>query len=202
MEREQRKFLVGQVRAEREEGASPRIVGYAAVFNQNTDLGMWTESIAPGAFTDSLKRGDDVRALIDHHPDKIIGRTPKTLALREDDHGLHYTVNPPDTLIVRDLITNIDAGLITQSSFGFFIEGEELDRTGEKPHFTITRAKLFDVSPVTFPAYKGTDVQVARSLDEQTEELKERLARFGCPDLALHQRAIRQRAIELFRLLA
>lgn len=180
MERQVRRaFEGGQFQIEKREaeaGTNPIIVGYAAVFDQRTDLGFFTESIAPGAFTESLSRGDDVRALIDHDPSKIIGRTPKTLRLEEDSRGLRYEVTPPETAIARDLITNIAAGLITQSSFGFYIEEEVLNKTGDKPHFTITRARLFDVSPVTFPAYEGTSVSLQRDQEGAAEQLSKRIA--------------------------
>jgi uncharacterized protein len=177
--REYRNFS-HEIKSERAEGESiAKIVGYAAVFRQKTDLGFFTESIAPGAFKASLDRGDDVRALIDHDPSKIIGRSPKTLMLTEDDTGLKYEVTPPDTVLARDLVTNISAGLITQSSFGFYIEREEVDQSGDKPHFTILEARLFDVSPVTFPAYEGTSVSLARSQVDNAESLVVRLKKFS-----------------------
>ena len=49
----------------REEGEEKRIEGYFAVFNSNYQIAPdMSESIAPGAFSDTL--GDDIRALIDH----------------------------------------------------------------------------------------------------------------------------------------
>jgi hypothetical protein len=174
MKRETRHFNNFEVRAESVNGQT-KIGGYAAVFNQPTDLGLFTESIAPGAFSQSIQR-DDVACLVNHDPNQVVARTPKTLALSEDDKGLLYEAVPADTQIGRDLIENVKVGNIRGSSFGFYIEEETIDKSKDKPHFTITRAKLFDVSPVTYPAYKQTSVWLERSLDEQTEILRERLA--------------------------
>lgn len=80
-------------------GEKPRIVGYFAVFNSNYEIEKgYTESIAPGAFTDELHA--DVRALIDHESRLVLGRTTAaTLELREDEHGLWggIDINPNDT---------------------------------------------------------------------------------------------------------
>lgn len=175
----------------------PRIVGYAAVFNSRTDLGFFTESIAPGAFTASLERQDDVAALIDHNPTLIIGRTPDTLELSEDDHGLRYVIQPTDTQRAKDLVKDIEAGNIRHSSFGFYIEREELDRSGDKPHFTILEARLFDVSPVTFPAYKDTEVSIERSLTAESLEERIRAAEGAdySADLELRKRKLKLLAI-------
>ena len=71
----------------REENGEMIIEGYAALYNSETDLGVFRESISPGAFDDVLN--DDVRALINHDPSKIIGRTSSnTLELSTDEFGL------------------------------------------------------------------------------------------------------------------
>lgn len=208
MDREQRRFTVGEIKIERRAGdaslaeAKPTITGYAAVFNQRTDLGMFTESIAPGAFRDAVTR-DDVVALWNHDTNIPLGRVPETLKLREDSHGLFYEIFPPDTSDANDLIKKIEAGIVRQSSFGFVIEQEELDKTGDKPHFTIKRVRLYDVSPVTFPAYKGTEVSVERSQSEQQQELEKRLEMLKKPSLAeieaSMEREARARRLQLLR---
>lgn len=171
--------------------AVPVIAGYAAVFNESTDLGWFTESIAPGAFTESLARGDDVRALFNHDPNLILGRTTaRTLELREDEKGLFSRIHPPDTQLARDLVTSIERGDISQMSFGFYVEAEEAQIEQGKPtHFTITKASLFDVSPVTFPAYPTTEVDVQRCL-------RSRLERCGFSDIAARA-AFEQRKREI-----
>lgn len=156
-----------QFRTEKKEGGLPEIVGYAAVFNSKTDIGPFTESIARGAFKASLERADDVAALFNHNPNYVLGRTPNTLSLSEDEHGLFMRIQTPDTQLGRDLTLHIERGDIKKASFGFYIEEETIDRSGDKTHFTILKARLFDVSPVTFPAYDSTEVELQRSLSDR-----------------------------------
>ncbi len=145
------------------------IRGYAARFNSPSQPigGRFIERIAPGAFDGVL--GDDVLALINHDPGRVIGRsTAGTLRLSVDGQGLAYEVDLPDTAYARDLTTLIARGDVRQSSFGFSLEldGEEWSRgEGGMKVRTITKVKrLYDVSPVPSPAYPDTSVAV-RSLE-------------------------------------
>ena len=102
-------------------GEPLKIRGYAAVFNQlsERDLG-FRERIMPGAFK-SLS-GNDVRALVNHDPSQIIGRTKSgTLTMREDDHGLLVEISPPNTTLGRDAVESIKRGDLDQMSFAFQI---------------------------------------------------------------------------------
>ena len=137
-----------------DEGEGRTIVGYASVFNTPTDIGgMFREQIAPGAFADAIGR-DDVRALIDHDPSKVLGRnTAGTLRMSEDKKGLRVEIDMPDTQQARDLQVSMARGDIDQMSFGFQALRQEWDRTDDVPLRTIQEATLFDVSVVTFPAY-------------------------------------------------
>lgn len=149
----------------RQAGDARSLTGYAAVFNtEATIAGLFREQIAPGAFAEAIGR-DDVRALFNHDPNFVLGRTASgTLTLREDGTGLRYNAQPPDTAWARDLMTSVGRGDITQSSFAFAVESEQWTHAtrGELPLRTITKAKLYDVSPVTYPAYEETTVS-ARS---------------------------------------
>ena len=140
------------------------IVGYAAVFNKwSEDLGFFREKIKPGAFSKSLSDGADVRALINHDPNLILGRVSNgTLELEEDDIGLKYRIKLPSTSYANDLKESVRRGDITQNSFGFLTirdswkqgDGKELDER------TLIEAKLLDISPVTFPAYPQTSLDL------------------------------------------
>lgn len=159
MEIEKRTIQAAELRVESAAESQPTIRGYAAVFDQVTDLGFFTESIAAGAFERALKEGADVRALVDHEPSKIIGRnTAGTLRLQEDDRGLVAEIDPPDTSVGRDIVESIRRGDVSGMSFGFVTLGEQWNYEGEKPHRTLTDVDLFDVSAVTFPAYPQTEV--------------------------------------------
>ena len=156
----------------RSAAAGNTLIGHAAVFNVEAVIaGMFRESIAPRAFRKSIKESD-VRALFNHDPAHVLGRNKAgTLRLREDDIGLSYEIDLPDTQTARDLWTSIDRGDITQSSFSFETVRElrsepDVDAGEVLPLFVVKEARLWDVSPVTYPAYEQTDV-AARNAAER-----------------------------------
>jgi HK97 family phage prohead protease len=155
----------------REQDRPPVIRGHAAVFDVlSENLGGFREKIAPGAFNGILK--DDVRALFNHDPNLILGRTGAgTLRLSIDADGLVYELDPPDTTIGRDLVTSIQRGDINQSSFGFVVEDDDFSEDEEGRYIrTIRKIKrLFDVSPVTYPAYPDASVAL-RNLEHWKQD--------------------------------
>ena len=163
------------------ENEGKTVTGYAAVFNKaSEDMGWFTEMrevIMPGAFDDSDMT--DVRALFNHDPNMLLARTSSgTLDLSIDKNGLKYTFELPDTTAGRDLAELLKRGDVSQSSFGFTIAKqsfeEENDERGEvvKVIRKIEKiGRLYDVSPVTYPAYPDTSVAV-RSLEKWREEHK------------------------------
>ena len=152
-----------------------RIEGYFAVFGSNYEIapGM-SESIAPGAFSRTLKDAD-VRALTNHDTTLVLGRTKAgTLELREDDHGLwgSITINPNDGDAVN-LYERVKRGDVDQCSFGFEIVDEETERLADgSTHWTIKDVNLFEVSACTFPAYEATNIS-ARSAERDAMRERE-----------------------------
>lgn len=145
---------------------SRTIEGYAAVYNAVTDLGWFTEQIEPGAFDGSDM--SDVVALFNHDPNFPLARTSSgTLSLELDDKGLKYKFEAPNTSYGNDLLESIKRGDISHSSFAFTIEKQRWIEEIERPPLRVIEriGVLFDVSPVTYPAYKDTSVS-ARSLEE------------------------------------
>jgi len=141
----------------------PTITGYAAVYyrsnDSSTEYRLWpgaVERIKRGAF-DGVVGTADVRALFNHDPNQLLGRTKAgTLKLSVDDYGLRYEVTPSDTTSYRDVVELLKRGDIDGSSFQFAardsweaVDGKEI-RTIEEV------TTLLDVGPVTFPAYTGT----------------------------------------------
>lgn len=163
---ERRYFELQEVRAEGAEGQPPTITGYAALFDSfSQDLGGFRERIERGAFGESLQR-DDVRALWSHDPSMVLGRTKNgTLKLHEDAIGLRVEITPPDNSWGRDALESIRRGDVDQMSFGFNVlpDGDTWAETKQGIVRTLRKVKLFEVSPVAFPAYAGTRVQ-ARDL--------------------------------------
>ena len=156
----------------REEGEGLFLEGYFAVFNSIYEL--WacaTESIAPGAFDDSVS--DDVRALYNHNTDIVLGRTSAgTMEIRQDSHGLwgRIRINRSDT-DAMNAYARIARGDITGCSFGFDIAAQETDyRDDGSVHWTITKVSpLYEISPCTFPAYQETVVSARKN---DLEEIK------------------------------
>ena len=146
------------------------VSGYAAVFNQVTDIGgYFREVIAPGAFTDAIGR-DDVVFLINHDGLPLARTRSGTLTLTQDDHGLRMeTVLDPDDPDVKAIVGKMNRGDLDKMSFAFMPEVQEWDETGDTPLRTIRKASLYDVSIVTTPAYDGTEIGL-RSLEQHRRE--------------------------------
>ncbi len=173
-EMERRTWMSGEIRADpgAEGKEQVRFSGYAAVFNElSEDLGGFREKILPGAFAESIGL-DDVRALFNHDPNYVLGRSRAgTLQLSEDGHGLAFAIEAPDTQWARDLYESVKRGDVSQCSFGFrVIEDAWYTQDGEDRR-DLKKVQLFDVSIVTYPAYQGTEAS-ARSLDGLHEEQK------------------------------
>lgn len=171
MSMERRAAIGMEVRVDGQ-GPDMRIKGYAAKFNQRSqDLGGFVEVIAPGAFSAALADGQDVRGLYNHDSNIVLGRTKaKTMDLSEDETGLFYTITPPNTQAARDLMVSIGRGDVDGSSFGFSVLEDRWDLMGDVVVRTLLKVRtLYDVGPVTYPAYlsatSGVDV-ARRSLDE------------------------------------
>lgn len=144
----------------REDGDTPHIEGYFAVFNSVYDIapGM-SESIAPGAFSQTL--AGDIRALINHDSTLVLGRTKAhTLQLREDERGLwgDVAINPNDG-DAMNLYERVKRGDVDQCSFGFDIIRQDTEvREDGSVHWTIREVELYEVSACTFPAYEATNI--------------------------------------------
>jgi HK97 family phage prohead protease len=152
------------------DGDTPKIEGYASVFNRLSeplDDGWgfsFREKVAPGAFARTLGVAD-VRALVNHDPNFVLGRNKSgTLTLAEDDHGLAVGIEPPDTSWANDLMVSMKRGDVNQMSFGFRVIKDKWesikDQNQRQDTRTLLEVALYDVSVVTFPAYKDTSAAV------------------------------------------
>lgn len=177
----ERRFTSGAVELRAAaDGAAAKIVrGYAAMFgkrssNLGTENYQFYETIERGAFDDVLK--DDVRALFNHDSNLILARAREgkgTLTLGADDTGLWYEFEPDaEQTYARDLVRSLARGDVDQSSFAFSLlqEGQAWEEKTDGGKTIVNRtikkiSRLYDVSPVTYPAYPDATVAL-RTLEE------------------------------------
>lgn len=141
--------------------------GYAAVFNSRSEnLGGFTEFVAPGAFTRSLKTRNDVKLLWNHDSGQVLGSTrARTLTLTEDSRGLKVTAQLPNTQLGRDTAELLRRGDVDAMSFGFNVIKDKWNANGNER--TLEAVRLFEVSIVAFPAYSATaGTATVRSLEK------------------------------------
>jgi len=169
-----------ETRVDSTEDGRDLVVGHASVYDsRSNNLGGFYEFIERGAFTEELIANSDVRALINHDPNLILARnTSGTLNLTADERGLKYEFEMPETSYGKDLAISMKRGDITQSSFAFTVAEDDwsTDADGNNIRTIKKIDRLYDVSPVTYPAYNmaESDLVVAkRGLKEYQESLVE-----------------------------
>ncbi len=165
-------------------GPGDVLEGHASVFDQWTVLWetkryRWREIVRKGAFAEAIREKQDVRSLWNHDANYVLGRTTSgTLELSEDDVGLFSRTYMPTSDVIRGLVSDpVKRGDVNQMSFAFrFRDGgykvtsyEDRESGMYCDDVEILSVDLFDVSPVTYPAYKGTDCGFA-SLSAAAEE--------------------------------
>jgi HK97 family phage prohead protease len=168
-------------------------------------LGGFTEEIAPGAFDSALKKSD-IRGLFNHDPNYPLGRSGRTMKVWASKEGLEYDI-PQLPAARADVMEAIERGDVDGNSFSFTVEADEWGTRDGRPHRTITAFReLFDVGPVTFPAYSQTTVsaraeQRALTMQEEidvgkqdeekrdeTKALEERVAELEAANESLRRR--------------
>src|SRR5512132_39631 len=131
--------------------------GYAAIYNTlSEDLGGYREKIAAGAFAGVLE--DDVRALLNHDPNQVLGRTKSgTLRLFDEQRGLRFELDLPDSPLGENMRSAVRRGDLDGASFRFEVGDEAWDGDVR----TVTRVdKLLDASIATHPAYPEASIEL------------------------------------------
>jgi HK97 family phage prohead protease len=164
----ERRTTTGDVEL-REEDETLTAVGYASVWDRlSQNLGGFVERVLPGSFRSTIGQSD-VRALYNHEPDHLLGRSGNgTLTMEEDDVGLRYSISLPQTQLGRDVAELLRRGDLVGSSIGFRVinGGEHWGETDDGyPLRTLSEVALRDLGPVTFPAFSDTSASL-RSLAE------------------------------------
>jgi HK97 family phage prohead protease len=161
-----------------EEANPNRMIGYAAVFHSlSADLGGFRERIQPGSFRQSLTAGGDIRALVDHDPSKLLGRTSNnTLRATEDARGLRVEIDLPDTQYARDVRALVERGDVAGMSFGFKVRpgGQKFSKEGSQSIRELTSIDLREVTITSIPAYGDTSIslRVDPAVMEQIKEVE------------------------------
>lgn len=171
------------------ENAAPRLVeertieGYAVVFGQEsrvlydkTKKRFFVEVIEPGAVTEEMLRGWDIKALCEHNKERMLARSFRgvgSLSLSVDSYGVKYRFTAPNTPDGDYVVEMIKRGDMFGSSFAYWADEKKNVRYEMRADGKLLRRvrsvdRMFDVSPVSDPAYTGTEVSV-RSLDEYFE---------------------------------
>jgi hypothetical protein len=164
------------------------LIGYAAVFETySADLGYFREKIQKGAFAKAIANSD-TRALANHDPSQLLGRkSAGTLRMAEDDFGLKVEIDLPNTTSGRDTAESIKRGDMQGQSFCFTTSIDQWDWSGETVLRTVIEVdELWDVGPVTYPAYEETSVAL-RSLQSEKEK-RDRDAAATAPHLIESER--------------
>lgn len=166
----ERRAAAAEIRA-----AGRKLEGYAATFGSEARIGSFVETIAPGAFRDTLADGHDVLGLVDHDPARVLARTRSgTLRLAEDTRGLAFSIDMPDTAAGNDVLALARRGDVGGMSFMFSVRQNGDHWTGDKRE--LRSVNLQEVSVVlAWPAYSNTTVNV-RSL-AMRGSLRSRVAR-------------------------
>ena len=150
------------------------LAGYAAVFNSPTTIrgeqpALFDEVISPGAFARTIANRDRIVMQYDHGKHPMIGGMPlgKINELREDSHGLYVEATLTDNWLISPVRDAVAAEAIDGMSFRFSVPegGDTWDRSGSVPVRNLNEVKLYELGPVTFPAYRDTSVMVRSAMD-------------------------------------
>jgi hypothetical protein len=160
---ERRSLTIKELRISGDD-AGPIIEGYASIFESwSEELGgnsPFREKVVKGAFAETIEK-DDIRCLFNHDPNYVLGRNKSdTLELEEDDKGLKVLIKPPKCQWAKDLLVSVKRGDISQMSFGFACELDKWSLEDNCDVRELLKVKLFDVSLVTYPAYRQTECDV------------------------------------------
>jgi capsid assembly protease len=199
MSKQERRFLKEPIAVSTSDTGKKQIKGYAARFSpvRSQDLGGFVETILPTAFDKCLATNPDIRALWNHSPDYVLGRTVAgTLELSVDEAGLKYTIDPPDTQVARDLMVSLGRKDVDQASFAFCAVKdswkEEKDGTILR---TLEEVDCFDISPVTYGAYLDATSQVRSLFPDAKGEVPEEITTKITETRAAHKAEKRYRKV-------
>jgi HK97 family phage prohead protease len=175
---ENRSFTFAAVEERQDQDSDTLLfTGYASVFDKpygvRDSRGAYNETIKPGAFKKTLQEQDDVRFLVNHDGIPLARTSSGTLNLEEDEYGLFVRAElDPSNPTVAEVASAMKRGDLNEMSFAFAAMRDDFNQNGDER--TVSEARLYDVSVVTYPAnpwagakLRGLDIEdLHRSLVE------------------------------------
>jgi HK97 family phage prohead protease len=149
------------------EGEIPFNTDSGKIFDRSLNRGKpFIEQVAADAFKRSIAEDKDIMGFAGHTDDPLsaFARIGENLTIITDDKSMRWRALLPDTQASRDLQNLVEKKIIRGTSFEFALEGEDAERwekRGSDDIRVITRARLFAVNPVAWPAYLDTDLTVS-----------------------------------------
>lgn len=150
-----------------ERDGKTKIIGHGAIYNvRSLDLGGFIEVVKPGAFKRSLESGKEIKSFFNHDPNMVLGTTTAgTLMLADESTGVRYEIDPPETTYAKDLMISMKRGDIKGSSFSFRTISDNWYMDGGQLMRELIEVELFELGPVTDPAYPASDSHVRNILN-------------------------------------
>lgn len=185
-----------ELRGDEQDGRT--MVGYPIVFNRWTEINGWEgqflERVHPGAVSKTLRENrDQVKVLFNHGMDPSIGEKPlgRATVMEADDTGVYVEVPLARTSYNEDIAELLRSGVLDGMSFRFSVVKEDWNDTPERsnlnpdglPERTIRELRLYELGPVTFPAYSATSVGVRSR--QAYELIQDRLQTVDEPEAVL-----------------
>jgi uncharacterized protein len=171
--------IISEVRATTTDAGENHITGKGIVFGERSQkLGWFVEIIDPNALNGADI--DDMLCFFNHNADYTLASLRnKTVELTIDASAASYDILAPDTQTIKDLVVApISRGDVRGSSFMFDIakNGDSWDEVdGIYVRYIWKIEKLYEMGPVSMPAYMQTTTDIAkRSFDDFIEETKKK----------------------------
>jgi len=185
-----------------EDGEGMTFGGYAWRYNAPSLPLPFTERIAPGAFTRTLKSKNDIRAYVNHDDTRLLGSTrAKTLRIEDRAEGGWVEIDLPNTTDGNDIRELVSRGDISGMSFGFSTVKDSWSSNGDER--TLLEVRLHEVSVVTsVPAYPQTTASVrnlkviAKRTETDAAELAEAISALEAGELNEDQAAILRKVVD------
>ena len=180
-EKNLRQIEIEEIELREDDEANAAVEGIGIVYDREQEI--WPgyfETIRSGAFDKSLNGDREIKSFFNHNANFVLSTTrskPRArLVLTDTEKGLRFRSPIPDTSYGRDLRENLSRGNVRGASFSFTVARDgDIVTIDEKNnyHREITKGTLYEIGPVTNPAYKSTKVGL-RTAEDAFNECKEK----------------------------